>query len=81
MSIFDEFEDKGRLRHDTRWKRGHKHKAKTQKKLTEDDVREIRRRWAMGLRADTFQSLGKEWDVSSENIHQIIRNKIWRDVK
>lgn len=47
-------------------------------KLTEDDIREIRRLWAEGVKGVT---LAKRFKVGSDNISRIIHRRIWIHVK
>jgi len=48
-------------------------------KLTEDDVREIRRRWT-GARGQQT-SLGREFGVSRTNIRNIVERRWWKSVQ
>jgi hypothetical protein len=48
-------------------------------KLTEDDVREIRRRYKP--RCVTFKQLGKEFGVSDTVIYKIVKRHKWRHVE
>lgn len=47
-------------------------------KLTENDVREIRRLYATGMISQT--SLSKKFGTNQTNIGFIVRRKIWKDV-
>lgn len=55
--------------------RGEKH---YHAKLTESQVREIRRRYAVG--GILMRDLAKEYGVRTENIRFIVRRKTWRHV-
>lgn len=48
-------------------------------KLTSDQVREIRRRYAAG--GETCRSLADEYGVHPMNIHYIVRRKTWKHLK
>jgi hypothetical protein len=50
----------------------------SQAKLTEDDVREIRKRYV--YRVVTLQSLAAEFNVSFYTINQIVRRKAWKHI-
>lgn len=54
--------------------RGERHHAS---KLTEDDVREIRRRFAQG---ETQTAIAADYGVSGVNVGSIVRRAIWREV-
>jgi len=47
-------------------------------KLTEDDVREIRTQYATG--GITLKKLAREYEVSLEGIHAIIRRRTWKHI-
>ena len=48
------------------------------KKLTADQVREIRRLWETGERSQ--MSLGREFSTSHDNVSRIVNRKVWKNI-
>lgn len=57
---------------------GHAGERNGRVKLTEDQVREIRRRYAAG--GVGLGTLGREFGLAKQTIHKIVKGKNWRHV-
>jgi hypothetical protein len=51
----------------------------TTAKLTWDDVREIRRRKAAGLKYGELKKMAEEYDIAYITIQKIVGNQLWKE--
>jgi hypothetical protein len=51
-----------------------------QAKLTKEDVREIRRRYALGGPRNTLRALASEFGVSMPTIHRVVKREKWKHI-
>lgn len=49
-------------------------------KLSEEDVREIKRLYSKGIKQYGYRSLAKKYGVSHKTIYSVIKNITWREV-